>query len=198
MNDVPSLVVPFALALAAVLVTTASVTASPAAVAAPATQAENTTVDYEGERLTLVSGPNATVTGETDLASGTNLTVRVRSSGESPFLRSAPATVSEDGAFTTTFNLTQVSDGTNATVTVSGAEGPLTEADARIAADPTPTPTVSPSPTPSETPPPTTSPNVTEDGTTPDGDTGGDGTGFGVVVGLLALVAAGLLAGRRG
>jgi PGF-CTERM protein len=178
------------MALAVALAAVATVTASSAAVAAPATQAETTTLDYEGEYLTLVSGPDATVSGETSLDPGTNVTVRVRSTGSSPFLVSEVATVSEDGTFSATMNLTQVADGTNATVSVRHADERLAEADAVVAADPTPTP----SPTPSDP----TATQTDDQGTTPGGgDSSAFGPGFGVAAALLALVAGGLLATRR-
>jgi PGF-CTERM protein len=66
-------------------------------------------------------------------------------------------------------------------------------------ATPTPTPTAEPTPTPTEepTPTPTAEPEPTTEPPTPEPTTTGDGAGFGLVVALVALLAAALLAVRR-
>jgi hypothetical protein len=89
--------------------------ATPAATGAPAATdaqtADGTTIDTENGTLTLDAAPNQTVAGETDLAPGTSLTVRLRSSGNStPFLRTADATVSDDGTWTASVDLSSVAD----------------------------------------------------------------------------------------
>lgn len=66
---------------------------------------------HDGERLTLEPAPEQTVRGETDLESGTELSVRLRSTGENPFLMSATATVDDDGAFEATFDLSDAPSG---------------------------------------------------------------------------------------
>ena len=79
----------------------------------------DTTLDYDGDRLTLSAAPNQTVAGETDLAPGTNVTVRLRSSdAANPFLRMLTATVSDDGRFTATTNMTAVEPGATFEATV--------------------------------------------------------------------------------
>jgi hypothetical protein len=84
-----------------------------------AEQDHSTTFDYDGDRLTLSAAPNQTVAGETDLAPGTNVTVRLRSSdAANPFLRSLTATVSDDGRFTATTNMTAVEPGATFETTV--------------------------------------------------------------------------------
>ncbi|QLH84919.1 PGF-CTERM sorting domain-containing protein [Halosimplex pelagicum] len=64
---------------------------------------------------------------------------------------------------------------------------------------PEPTPTPTPEPTPTATATPTDAPSDGDDGgdTTPSPTTTGDGPGFGVVVSLIALLAAALIATRR-
>lgn len=148
----------------------------------PAVQAENATVDHDGESLTLVTGPNATVTGETSLEAGTNLAVVVRSSGESPFLFTNGTSVRDDGRFVATFDLSEVPDGANATLTVR-AGGDLVEVPVRLVAEQTPT--ASPTPATTESP-------------TPSNTSSSDGPGFGVLVALAAVSGAALVLGRRG
>jgi PGF-CTERM protein len=155
------------------------------------------TLTHEGQRVSLPVGSNATVSGSTTLAADSEVVVRVRSAGENPFLKSQATTVAEDGTFHATFEFGEQAAGANATVSVHDADGTLTEANAVLVQATTETPYDSPtqSPTPFDSPMPG---NQTTDGdeTTPDGSSG-DGPGFGVVGGLLALVAGGLLATRR-
>lgn len=73
---------------------------------------------YDGERLTLEPALDQVVRGETDLERGTELSVRLRSTGENPFLRSATATVDDDGAFEATFDMSDVPSGTTFEVVV--------------------------------------------------------------------------------
>lgn len=72
---------------------------------------------HDGEQLTLEPASGQTIRGETDLEGGTELSVRVRSSGENPFLRSRPTTVDEDGTFEVTFDMSDVPEGTTFEVT---------------------------------------------------------------------------------
>jgi len=73
---------------------------------------------YEGEQLTLEPTEGQTIHGQTDLAAGTELSVRLRSSGEHPFLKSQTATVDDSGAFEATFDLSGVDGGTSFQVVV--------------------------------------------------------------------------------
>lgn len=73
----------------------------------------------EGEApLTLQAAEGQSVSGTTELDAGRPVTVRLRSSGDTPLLLSQEATVGEDGQFSAAFNLTGVSTPTNATATV--------------------------------------------------------------------------------
>lgn len=93
----------------------------------------NTTLDYDGDTLTVESAPNRTVGGETDLAPGTNVTVRLESAaGSSPFLKSATATVGEDGRFEAEFNVTGVDPGSEFEVTVRHEGDTLALADGEV------------------------------------------------------------------
>jgi hypothetical protein len=79
---------------------------------------DGTSVAYEGERLTRSAVPNATISGETDLEAGTELQIRVVSSGSSPFIRTVESTVSDGGAFEAAVDLVGVANGTGFDVSV--------------------------------------------------------------------------------
>lgn len=73
----------------------------------------NTSFVVDGEQLTLESAPAARLQGETDLAAGTTVSVRLRSSSQDhPFLRSQETTVAENGTFAVTFDLSTIESGT--------------------------------------------------------------------------------------
>lgn len=77
------------------------------------------TVDIDdGEELELKAHANATVTGTLDAPAGTEVTVRLRSSGDSPYLKSNTATVDEDGRFDAEFDLSHVESEHEATLVV--------------------------------------------------------------------------------
>jgi hypothetical protein len=76
-------------------------------------------LEYEGDRIELASAANRTVRGTSDLEDGTELDIRLRSSGGSPFLQNNRATVDSDGSFATTFNMSEIRPGTEFTVTVT-------------------------------------------------------------------------------
>ena len=89
---------------------------------------------YQGEELTLESGPDQTIQGETTLESGTALTVQLRSAGgDHPFLKSTEVSVTEYGTFTATFDLSDVPAGTAFTVHARGDGQTLGRWDGRIA-----------------------------------------------------------------
>ena len=155
--------------------------------APPAVRAENATVDYSGEAVTLATEGNATVTGETSLEPGTNVSVIVRSAGENPFLMMDRTTVREDGRFVVGFDLSEVPDGANATLTVRGGGEQLTEAPVRLVAERTPTPTAEPTPEPTTVPSSSTASNTSS----------GDGPGFGALAAVVAALGTVLVLGRR-
>lgn len=92
--------------------------APPGLVDGTADAAETPRFVYDGERLTVEPAPEQSIRGETDLDEGTELSVRLRSSGENPFLKSTTATVGDDGAFEATFDMTDVDPGTTFEVVV--------------------------------------------------------------------------------
>jgi len=92
-----------------------------------------TTVDREGETLTLVAGPETEVTGQSDLEPGTELKLTLQSTDStSPFLLRETATVADDGSIAATMDTDSISEPVNATLTVSHDGEELTEVDARI------------------------------------------------------------------
>lgn len=150
--------------------------------------------DTDADVIVLETGPEQTITGTTSLDEGTSVTVRMRSvNGSEPFLKSAKATVEQDGEFTAVFDTTGIVPANSTarfTVTLSTANtSRITEAEGVIVGDNAECTTETPSKTS------TTSPEST---TTP-GTTAANAPGFGTVVAFAGLVlAGGLLTVRQG
>ena len=79
--------------------------------------AADVTFTYDGEALTLPSASDATVTGEAGYGEGVRLTVRIRSSGSSPFIKQTTARIDGDGTFAATFDTSDIEVGTEFTAT---------------------------------------------------------------------------------
>jgi PGF-CTERM protein len=62
------------------------------------------TAQFSEEPVMVEPAPDQNITGETTVAPGTELTVRARATGQSPFLKTATATVAEDGSFAAAFD----------------------------------------------------------------------------------------------
>lgn len=104
-------------------------TAVASADATTADAVPNASIDYDGERLVVERAENQTITGETTLDAGEQVTVRVRSSNaENPFLRQTVATVDDDGAFAASVDFAEIEDGTEFTVVVTYNGTTLAEA----------------------------------------------------------------------
>jgi PGF-CTERM protein len=173
---VATLVVAAAAAFGAVSARTATAASGPTLGSGPAAQ-ENATVSlrYQGDGPTFRPTAGQTVRGETTLSPGTELTVRLRSSGaETAFLRSQSTTVAENGTFAVSFDLRDLQDASDTvvTVTVRASGQQQAQVDGRLETDPTATPTDTPS-------------------------SGTNVPGFGVLVALLGLVGAAALVARR-
>jgi PGF-CTERM protein len=173
---VATLVVASVVVVGAVSARTATAASAPILGTGPAAQ-ENATVSlrYEGDGPTFRPTAGQTVAGETTLSPGTELTVRLRSSGEgTPFLRSKSTTVAENGSFAVSFDMRDLQDADAGEVIVAvradGQQQALVEG--QLETDPTATPTDTQS----------------SDSTVP---------GFGVLVALLGLVGAAALAARQ-
>lgn len=78
----------------------------------------NASIDGGGSTITLRPEAGQAIAGTTELAAGRNVTVRLRSSGQSPFLKSQTVEVAADGTFTARFDLSGVSPPANGTATV--------------------------------------------------------------------------------
>ncbi|MFC7193506.1 BGTF surface domain-containing protein [Halosimplex aquaticum] len=184
------------------------------------------TVAFPNETaVTVPAGPapNQTITGYTNVAPGTTVTVRLFNGSGEPFpitetarvtRESPPAADSEENRFRATVDLSGADPGTEFLIEI-GANGTLIGGPYRGYVDPELAPTATPTPTPTETPAPT--PTATETSTeTPHRDPGttptetqtpaattetttADGLGFGVLPALagLALVLAALGTGAR-
>lgn len=79
---------------------------------------EGTTLVYQGDVLELEAAADQVVHGETRLDAGTEVTIRLRSAGEHPFLETAEATVTEHGTFEATFDLSDAEPGARFEATV--------------------------------------------------------------------------------
>jgi surface glycoprotein (TIGR04207 family)/PGF-CTERM protein len=175
-------------------------------------EAEATSLDSEPVEVEAAAGQ--TISGTTNLAPGTELTLRVRSVDTQPgFYTTETATVQADGTFSATFDVfseQSAEDTFRVTVLRSGndlvqADGVVVESTGTATPEPTatatpePTATATPEPTATATPEPTaTATPMPEDTATPEPDTTTTTTpGFGIAVALVALLAAALLAGRR-
>jgi PGF-CTERM protein len=109
-----------AVALAALLVASAAVVPG-------AAQSDGDTFTLETDSIT--SAAETTVNGTTTLDSGTELRVRMQSTGgtEPAFLKSKTVTVGPEGAWNATFNLSAVETHDGASVTMSAVDGDTSE-----------------------------------------------------------------------
>lgn len=85
---------------------------------------EDVTIDGYDERsddpYELESDANGTVTvsGESTLAAGSEIDVRLRAEGENPMLKNERVTIAEDGTWSAEFDFSDVDEGTNLTLEV--------------------------------------------------------------------------------
>ncbi|WP_075936957.1 BGTF surface domain-containing protein [Halosegnis longus] len=162
------------------------------------------------EQVQVEAASGQAISGETNVAPGTELTIRARASGDSPFLKTADATVQSDGTFSGTFDFSGVSENTTFATTVpnlitESVEGVVGGATDTSTPTPTPEPaTDTPTPTPepaTDTPTATPTPEPATDTPTEGGDdateTSGSQPGFGGAVAIVALAGAALIALRR-
>ncbi|WP_254278951.1 DUF7282 domain-containing protein [Haloarcula marina] len=96
---------------------------------------ERTSELNNGNAITVQAASGQTISGTTNVAPGTDVSVSIRStSSASPFLKQPSATVQADGTFTATADFSQNSPGTNFTVKTGISDD---EIDGTIAAAPT-------------------------------------------------------------
>lgn len=167
----------------------------------------------------LSRSANTTIRGTSSAAPGSQLTVELNGSVDA-LPMSKTVTVSDDGTYNTSFDLTDVPIGTNVTASVvwddevignetvvvvqqidddSATATPESTNESTTTA--TTTTTTAPTPTPEPTPEPTTTGDSATGGTDGgDGESGGatdtQSPGFGVVAAVVALLGAALLATR--
>ncbi|SFR55699.1 DUF7827 domain-containing protein [Halogeometricum limi] len=181
-------------------------------------EAEHTLDDVE-----VAASANQSIAGETTVAPGTEINLRVRSDGDTQpsFLKTATAYVTENGTYEAAFDFSEQSANDTFTVTVRGgvadsitADGTVTEGDGNMTetgtetgtgtdTGETDTPTdTGETDTPTDTGETDTPTDTGETDTPTDGGETETGTetntpGFGAVVAVTALLAAALLAVRR-
>jgi PGF-CTERM protein len=164
-------------------------------------QLDSTTEDADGNDVIEVEAASGgTITGTSSLAPGTEIDVRARATGETPFLFSQTVETASDRTFEADFDFSDQPVGLEFEVTADGptnADGSDETLDAVIVestASETPEPTEAPEETepPEETAEPTATATEEPEATETPGQ-----PGFGVIVALLAFMAAALLAIRR-
>ncbi|QLC33908.1 PGF-CTERM sorting domain-containing protein [Halarchaeum sp. CBA1220] len=91
-------------------------------------------IAHDGENVTVQPAAEQTISGATTLEAGENVTVRVQSSGgESPFLKTDTANVTEGGSFEATFDFSGVESGAPFEVTVRHNGSEIVAADGVVA-----------------------------------------------------------------
>ncbi|MDS0295102.1 BGTF surface domain-containing protein [Halogeometricum luteum] len=162
----------------------------------------------DDDQYEVVRSEEATVRFDTNLAGGSEVSVRLRSSAsDSAFLLSNTVETTANGSVTTTFDTSDIEAGTEFEITVRSGGDDLANEDGVIVNQTTPTPSDTPMDTPmttdtptdtsTDTPTATPTDTPTETATSTPTTTGGSTPGFGVVVAVTALLAAALLATRR-
>jgi len=111
------------------------------------------TIDQQGPRLSLESGPGQEISGETSLEAGSSVTVRMESNDPSePFLVAREVIVTRGGPFSTHLDLSNIDPGTSLGIAVLHDGEQLNETTGEVVAcdgDCEPAPTDTPTPRPS-------------------------------------------------
>ena len=160
---------PSRLARVAVAVVVLVTALAPAMLAAPVAADPSVAVDYEGDRVTVANGTAQVVSGTAEAPAGTEILVRVRSSGDTDpiFLKSRTAVVTGNGTWAVAFDFAEQSAGDAFTLTARTENG---SAEAEVGGEvvacggdcaetppsdtPTPIPEQTPTPTPTAGPDP--------------------------------------------
>jgi hypothetical protein len=142
---------PVSLAVVALVVPLLLVGAGPATGTSQqtATPAANGTIHHGGERVTLEAATGRTVSGTTNLQPGEPLSIRIRSTSQSPFLRTIETTTGSNGSFTGQVDLSTVEPETRFEIVVLHNGTDLTRASGIVVpcsgnCAPTPTATETP------------------------------------------------------
>ncbi|KAB1198466.1 MULTISPECIES: BGTF surface domain-containing protein [Haloferax] len=167
------------------------------------------THDFDADPANVTNAEAQAISGSSTVAPGSELTVRVKSDGDTQprFLKTGTAYVQNDGTWSAEFDFSEQSVGDTFTVTVSGGVADEEEIDGNVGEpveETTETTTTEETTTTTEettteetTTEETTTEETTTEATTEETTTESQTPGFGVVVALVALVAAALLAIRR-
>lgn len=100
---------------------------------------DGATIQSDNETLTLQAAQDQVVRGQTDVAPGESLTVRLQSAGNAstPFIRTATTTVAEDGSFAVSVDLATVGDQPAFVATVRHDGEELTNTSGQVVGKPT-------------------------------------------------------------
>lgn len=144
--------------------------------AAVAAQDAGVQVTQSGDTVVVRNATDATIAGTSNLSAGTNVSVRLQSTGDTQpqFLKTDTVSVADDGSFEADFDLSRQSNGDTFTVTVVSDGETVAETEGVVRASGASTTTA--------------------------GETGSDAAtpGFGPLVGVLAVLAVGAAAARAG
>lgn len=117
--------------------TAGTATAGLTAVAPAAADSHGAHFSNGGQQLWLEAAEESVLEGQTQFADGVPLRVRLRSDGDSPFIKSTETTVREEGQFRVSFDLTDISVGTSVTATANWYDITIAQTTGRVvAADP--------------------------------------------------------------
>ncbi|AFK20144.2 PGF-CTERM sorting domain-containing protein [Haloferax mediterranei ATCC 33500] len=169
-------------------------------------EAEHTFDVSDNDEVNVTNAADQVISGSSNVAPGTELALKAESSGDTQpkFLKTATVYVQEDGSFSATFDFSEQSVGDEFEVTADGGVAPDETVDGNVletVETETTTETGDNNTTTTEVTDTTDVTETTTETTTATNETTttteGDTPGFGVVVALVALVAAALLAVRR-
>jgi hypothetical protein len=119
------------------LAVVATAALAPTGVGGAAAADAGLTIDHEGETVTVANASSQVVSGTADLRAGSELTVRVRSTGDTQprFIKAAGAVVTENGTWGVAFDFSAQSPEDSFLVTVSTENGSArTERDGAVVA----------------------------------------------------------------
>ncbi len=168
-------------------------------------------LSLDADPINVTASADQSVSGSATVAPGTELTIRVKSTGDTQprFLKTGSAYVQADGSYSSAFDFSEQKSGDEFTVTVSvdsgtaddvSADGNVGDVQTETTTEETTTEETTTEETTTET---TTEETTTEETTTEETEEPAETTtesstpGFGIAVALVALVAAALLAVRR-
>jgi len=122
-------------AAVAVLLLTTAITAGVGAQTETATPTPAASFTHDGDSLVVESAPSQQLDGTTSLPAGTRLTLRISSTDASaPFLRRVEATVTDEGTFAATMDVSNIDPATEFEATVRYNGSTIAETTGRVVA----------------------------------------------------------------